>query len=86
MDQKNNNIVYGVGWKMEISGTTLVSFEGNEHTLKIPEGIEKIAMNAFLKGEVVEVILSSSVKEIESFAFSKSTGLQKNGMTGTLFF
>jgi hypothetical protein len=77
MDQKNNNIVYGVGWKMEISGTTLVSFEGNEHTLKIPEGIEKIAMNAFLKGEVVEVILSSSVKEIESFAFSKSTGLQK---------
>ena len=48
MDQKNNNTVYGVGWKMEISGTTLVSFEGNEHTLKIPEGIEKIALNAFL--------------------------------------
>ncbi len=65
----------------ELDGTTLISYKGEAtETLVIPEGIEKIAQNAFLSNknsEKIKIIyLSSTVKDVDYDAFAGCLSLE----------
>lgn len=65
----------------EIDGTTLISYTGEAvDTLVIPDGIEKIAQNAFLSNENADKIkvikLSSTVKDVNYDAFAGCFSLE----------
>ena len=65
----------------ELDGTTLISYKGEAtETLVIPEGIEKIAQNAFLSNKNSEKIkmiyLSSTVKDVDYDAFAGCFSLE----------
>ncbi len=58
--------------EMDIYKTTLNKVRGNySSTQKIPDGITIVAYNAFGKNDIVEkIVIPSSVKKVESMAFS----------------
>lgn len=65
----------------ELDGTTLISYNGEAvDTLVIPEGIEKIAQNAFLSnenaGKIKVIHLSSTVKDVDYDAFAGCFSLE----------
>lgn len=61
-----------------IEGTTLISYEGTDVSVSIPNSIEKIGQNAFENNKVVErIVIPDSVEEIESGAFAGCLNLSQ---------
>ncbi len=64
---------------------TIVKYEGFNNVVEIPDGVTKIANQAFLKNHIItEIIMPDSVKEIGAFAFSSCEKLEKIRLSNNL--
>ena len=55
----------------------LLSYNGNETTVTVPEGVTFIYTQAFNNSEVTKLILSSTVKEIGAYAFYENYDIKE---------
>ncbi|MBR0373863.1 MAG: leucine-rich repeat domain-containing protein [Mogibacterium sp.] len=55
---------------IEVNGDTLVRFEGQDEYYAVPDGVRRLADNAFYdRGRLIELTLPDSVTEIGDYAF-----------------
>lgn len=68
-----------------ISGTTLISYRGNEERISVPNGITIIGENCFANNEAIgRVILPNSVLEIRECAFKGCLTMQTIELSNSL--
>lgn len=62
----------------QFAGSTLLYYSGKEPVVLVPEGVVKIAANAFENNKAIEqIVLPSTLECIESYAFLKCKNLKK---------